>query len=136
MRTIKSAVFGTGFVGRVHLEGIRRLGYVQVYAIGEPQIEKANQLAAEFSVEKTDADYRRILEDPAVEAVHVCTPNFMHFPIAKDALLAGKHVICEKPLATSVEQARELVALAAQTKRRNATFHNLRYYAQVQQMRR
>ena len=136
MKKFKTAVFGTGFVGRVHLEGIRRLGYVQVYAIGEPQIEKANQLAAEFGVEKTDADYRRILEDPAVDAVHVCTPNFMHFPIAKDALLAGKHVICEKPLATSVEQARELVALAAETKRRNATFHNLRFYPQVQQMRR
>ena len=136
MKKFKTAVFGTGFVGRVHLEGIRRLGYVQVYAIGEPQIEKANQLAAEFGVDKTDADYRKILEDPAVDAVHVCTPNFMHFPIAKDALLAGKHVICEKPLATSVEQARELVALAGQNKRRNATFHNLRFYPQVQQMRR
>ena len=136
MKKINTAVFGTGFVGRVHLEGIRRLGYVNVYAIGEPQIEKANQLAAEFGVEKTDADYRRILEDPAVEAVHVCTPNFMHFPIAKDALLAGKHVICEKPLATSVAEARELVALAAEKKLRNATFHNLRYYPQVQQMRR
>jgi len=51
MRKFKTAVFGTGFVGRVHLEGIRRLGYVQLYAIGEPQIEKANQLAAEFGVE-------------------------------------------------------------------------------------
>ena len=136
MRTFKTAVFGTGFVGRVHLEGIRRLGYVQLYAIGEPQIEKANQLAAEFGVEKTEADYRKILDDPAVDAVHVCTPNFMHAPIAKDALQAGKHVICEKPLATSVALAQELVALAAQTKRRNATFHNLRYYPMVQQMRR
>ena len=136
MRTFKTAVFGTGFVGRVHLEGIRRLGYVQVYAIGEPQIEKANQLASEFGVEKTDADYRRILEDPAVDAVHVCTPNFMHFPIAKDALAAGKHVICEKPLATSVAEAKELVALAGKTKRRNATFHNLRFYPMVQHMRR
>src|SRR5258708_18523264 len=95
MRTIKTAVFGTGFVGRVHLEGIRRLGYVQLYAIGEPQIEKANQLPAEFGVEKTDADYRRILEDPAVEAVHVGTPNFMHFPIAKDALPAGHNLRSE-----------------------------------------
>ena len=46
MRTYKTALFGTGFVGRVHLEGIRRLGFVQVYAIGEPQIEKARQLGA------------------------------------------------------------------------------------------
>src|SRR5215467_13198597 len=136
MQRFKTAVFGTGFVGRVHLEGIRRLGYVQVYAIGEPQIEKAKQLAAEFGVQKTEADYRRILEDPAVDAVHVCTPNFMHFPIAKDALQAGKHVICEKPLATSVAEASQLVELAGQTKLRNATFHNLRYYAMVQQMRR
>src|ERR1044071_4471036 len=136
MRKFRTAVFGTGFVGRVHLEGIRRLGYVELYAIGEPQIEKANQLADEFGVTKTEADYRRILEDPAVDAVHVCTPNFMHFPIAKDALQAGKHVICEKPLATSVAEAKELVALAAETKRRNATFHNLRYYPMVQHMRR
>ena len=56
MQKIKTALFGTGFVGRVHLEGIRRLGYVQLYAIGEPLIEKAKQLAAEFGVEKTDAE--------------------------------------------------------------------------------
>jgi predicted dehydrogenase len=136
MHRFKTAVFGTGFVGRVHLEGIRRLGNVQIYAIGEPQIEKAKQLADEFGVEKTEADYRRILEDKSVDAVHVCVPNALHFPIAKDALQAGKHVICEKPLATSVEEARRLVNLAAETKLRNATFHNLRYYAMVQQMRR
>lgn len=136
MQRIKTAVFGTGFVGRVHLEGIRRLGFVDVYAIGEPQIEKANQLAAEFGVEKTAADYRAILDDPKVQAVHVCTPNFLHFPIAKDALAAGKHVICEKPLATSAAEARELVAAARDSGRRNATFHNLRYYPMVQQMRR
>jgi predicted dehydrogenase len=136
MQRYKTAVFGTGFVGRVHLEGIRRLGNVELYAIGEPQIEKAQQLAAEFGVSKTEGDYRRLLEDPNVDAVHICTPNALHFPIAKDALQAGKHVICEKPLATSVEEARQLVKLAAETKRRNATFHNLRFYPMVQHMRR
>ena len=136
MRKLKTALFGTGFVGRVHLEAIRRLGYVQIYAIGEPQIEKANQLADEFGVEKTEADFHRILTDPAVDAVHVCTPNALHFPIAKEALLAGKHVVCEKPLATSVAQAEELVALAAAKGLRNCTSHNLRYYPMVQQIRR
>lgn len=136
MHRFKTAVFGTGFVGRVHLEGIRRLGYVQLYAIGEPEVEKAKKLAEEFQAEKTEADYHKILDDPAVDAVHICTPNALHFPIAQDALKAGKHVICEKPLATSVEEARKLVELAAQAKRRNCTFHNLRYYAMVQQMRR
>src|ERR1041385_4177827 len=136
MKKLRTAVFGTGFVGRVHLEGIRRLGYVQVYAIGEPQIEKANQLAAEFGVSKTEADYRKILDDKNVDAVHVCTPNFLHFPIAKDAIEAGKHVSGEKPLATSSKEAGELVSKARAAKCRNATFHNLRYYPMVQQMRR
>src|SRR5436190_2249643 len=136
MRKFKTALFGTGFVGRVHLEGIRRLGYVQLYAIGEPQIEKAQALAAEFGAEKVEADYRRLLEDPAVDAVHVCTPNALHFPIARDAMQAGKHVICEKPLATSVAEAKELVKIAADAKRRNCTFHNLRFYPMVQHMRR
>jgi predicted dehydrogenase len=136
MHRFKSAVFGTGFVGRVHLEGIRRLGYVQVYAIGESQAEKARRLGDEFHVEKTDSDYRKILDDPAVDAVHVCTPNPLHFPMVRDALQAGKHVICEKPLGVSVEEARQLVALAGETKRRNATCHNLRFYPMVQHMRR
>jgi len=136
MRKFKTALFGTGFVGRVHLEGIRRLGYVQLYAIGEPQVEKAKALAAEFGAEKVEADYRRVLEDPAVDAVHVCTPNALHFPIARDAMQAGKHVICEKPLATGVAEAKDLVKLAADTKRRNCTFHNLRFYPMVQHMRR
>lgn len=135
MQRLKTAVFGTGFVGRVHVEGIRRVGNVDLYAIGEPQIEKAEALASEFGA-KAEADYRRILDDKNVDAVHICTPNALHFPIAKDALQAGKHVLCEKPLATSVEEARELVRLAGETKLRNATFHNLRYYPQVQQMRR
>jgi len=113
MERIKTAVFGTGFVGRVHLEGIRRLGFVDIYAIGEPQVEKAQQLAAEFGVEKTAADYREILDDPKVQAVHVCTPNFLHFPIAKAALEAGKHVICEKPMAMHAGEAREMALRAA-----------------------
>jgi predicted dehydrogenase len=136
MRTYKTALFGTGFVGRVHLEAVRRLGYVQVYGIGEPQTEKARQLGAEFGAERIEADYRRLLEDKSVDAVHVCTPNVLHLPIVTDALQAGKHVICEKPLSTSVENAKKLVALARETKRRNCTSHNLRFYPLVQHMRR
>jgi predicted dehydrogenase len=136
MHRFKTAVFGTGFVGRVHLEGIRRLGYVQVYAIGESQKEKAARLGDEFHVEKTESDYRKLLEDPAIDAVHICTPNALHVPMAKDALQAGKHVLCEKPLATSVADGRELVELARKTKLRNCTFHNLRFYPMVQHMRR
>jgi predicted dehydrogenase len=136
MREWKTAVFGTGFMGRVHLEAIRRLGSVEVYAIAHPQLEKARRLAEQFGVPRVVADYREVLADPAIDAVHICTPNALHFPMAKEALEAGKHVVCEKPLTTSVENARALVALAARTGLRNCLNHNLRYYPMVQQMRR
>ena len=135
MQRIRTAVFGTGFVGRVHLEGIRRLGFVDIAAIGHPRKEKAEQVAAEFGA-KAETDYRRVLEDKSIDAVHICTPNFVHYPVAKEALQAGKHVLCEKPLTTSAAEARDLVAVARSTRLRNATFHNLRYYPMVQQMRR
>ncbi len=135
MKWIKTAIFGTGFMGRVHLEAVRRLEFVEAAAIAGRNAEAAERLGAGFSVPKITTDYREILRDPAIDAVHICTPNAQHFPMAKDALQAGKHVICEKPLATSVEEGKELVALAAERGVRNCVCHNLRFYPMVQQMR-
>jgi predicted dehydrogenase len=135
MKRIKTAVFGTGFMGRVHLEAVRRLEFVDAAAIAGRNAEAAQRLGAGFSVPKITADYREILHDPAIDAVHICTPNAQHFFMAKDALQAGKHVICEKPLATSIEEGKELVALAAERGVRNCVCHNLRFYPMVQQMR-
>jgi len=131
----KVGVVGTGFMGRTHLEALRRLGSVEIQAVADTSLERARQLAAAFGVDGATADYREILNDPAVDAVHVCTPNAMHFPIAEAALRAGKHVLCEKPLATSASEARKLVTLARENKLRNCTNHNLRFYPMVQQMR-
>ena len=136
MKRWKTAVFGSGFMGRVHVEALRRLGSVDLYEIADQELGAARRLAAQFPVKRVDTDYRRILEDPALDAVHICTPNALHFAMAKAALEAGKHVLCEKPLATSVEEARKLVAAAARAGRRNCLNHNLRYYPMVQQMRR
>ena len=136
MKKLKTAVFGTGFMGRVHTEGIRRLGNVEVAAIAASSEEKAKKFGDEVGVARTTGDYRTLLGDPEIDAVHVCTPNALHFPMAKDALNAGKHVLCEKPLAISVEQGRELVELAKAKGLANCTFHNLRFYPMVQQIRR
>ncbi|MGA2197070.1 MAG: Gfo/Idh/MocA family oxidoreductase [Bryobacteraceae bacterium] len=136
MKKWKTAVFGSGFMGRVHVEALRRLGSVDLYEIADQDLGAARRLAAQFPVKRVDIDYHRILEDPALDAVHICTPNALHFAMAKAALDAGKHVLCEKPLATSVEEARKLVAAAARAGRRNCLNHNLRYYPMVQQMRR
>jgi predicted dehydrogenase len=136
MKKLKTAVFGTGFMGRVHTEGIRRLGNVEVAAIAASSAEKARRFGEEVGVARTTGDYRTVLSDPEIDAVHVCTPNALHFPMAKAALEAGKHVLCEKPLAVSVAEARKLVDLAKKKNLANCTFHNLRFYPMVQQIRR
>ena len=135
MKSIKTAIFGTGFMGRVHLEAVRRVEAVQAAAIAGRNETAARKLGDAFSVPSVN-DYREVLRDPAIDAVHICTPNAQHFSMAKDALQAGKHVICEKPLTTTAAEAEELVALAAKKGVRNCTCHNLRYYPMVQQMRR
>jgi predicted dehydrogenase len=136
MKPIKTAIFGTGFMGRVHLEALRRLEFVEA-AIAGRNADAAQRLGAGISTfPRITADYRDILRDPAIDAVHICTPNAQHFSMAKEALEAGKHVLCEKPLATSVEEGEELVSLARRQGLRNCVCHNLRYYPMVQQMRR
>jgi predicted dehydrogenase len=117
---MKAAIVGSGFMGRVHLEAVRRLGSV------EPRAVRG----------RDDAVFRQALNDPAIRAVHICTPNAQHYALAKAALEAGKHVLCEKPLATSTKDAEALAVLARARNLRNCTCHNLRYYPMVQQMRR
>jgi predicted dehydrogenase len=117
---IKAAIVGGGFMGRVHAEAVRRLGSVEPIPVGG----------------RDEAEFRAALANPGIQAVHICTPNASHFPMAKAALEAGKHVLCEKPLATSAEDARALMELAQAKRLKNCTCHNLRYYPMVQHMRR
>jgi predicted dehydrogenase len=135
MKRIRTAIIGTGFMGRVHLEAVRRLGFVEVAAIAGRRIDVVRSMADQFHVERAESHYDRILADPEIQAIHICTPNNLHAPIAMAALAAGKHVLCEKPLATSSREAQEIETLALANKLRNCTCHNLRYYPMVQQMR-
>ena len=135
MKQIRTAIFGTGFMGRVHLEAVRRVESVEAVAIAGRNGEAARRLGTGFSISAITTDYREILRDSSIDAVHICTPNAQHFLMARDALQAGKHVLCEKPLATSVEEGEELASLAGQKGLRNCVCHNLRYYPMVQQMR-
>jgi predicted dehydrogenase len=135
MRKIKVAVIGTGFMGRVHTEAIRRLGNVEVVAVADVTADLAERFGRQFGVERATGDYRTLLADAGIEALHVCTPNALHCPISKEVMLAGKHVLCEKPLALSSAEARELVDVAKATGAVNCLNHNLRYYPVVQHIR-
>lgn len=136
MRKIRTAVIGAGFMGKVHSEGIRRLGNVEIGAVAGISEAEAKRFGESIGVEKTTADYMTIVNDPTIEAVHVCTPNALHYPVSKAAMLGGKHVLCEKPLAMSAAEARDMVKVAADKGVVNCVNHNLRYYPVVQHIRR
>jgi len=136
MDRIRTAVIGTGFMGRVHLEALRRVENVDVVEVAATSLDKAREAGAGYNVLNVTGDWHDVINDPSIDAVHVATPNVSHFPIAKAALEAGKHVLCEKPLAMSVTEAQELTDLAAAKGLRGGLNHNLRYYPMVQQMRR
>lgn len=97
MKRLRTAVIGTGFMGRVHLEALRRVEFVDVAAICGRTQDAAVKLGEPFGISAAFSNYRDILQDDTIDAVHICTPNKTHYQIAKDALIAGKHVLCEKP---------------------------------------
>jgi predicted dehydrogenase len=136
MKKLKTAIIGTGFMGKVHAENVRRLGNVEIAAVAASSDEKARQFGESIGVERTTGDYRTLLKDPEINAVHVLTPNALHYPMCKAAIAAGKHVLCEKPFTMTSAEAKELVKLAAKAKLANCIQHNLRYYPVVQQIRR
>jgi predicted dehydrogenase len=135
MRKLKVAMFGTGFMGKVHTEAIRRLGNVEVAAVAASRQATADKFAAALMIPKASGDWRAVLADPEIDAVHVCTPNSLHHAMSKAALEAGKHVLCEKPLAMNAAEARELTELATKKDLAQCVNHNLRCYPMVQQIR-
>jgi len=134
-RRIKTAVIGTGFMGRVHTEAIRRVGNVDVVAVAAHTLDEAKMFAQSVGIETATADYKSLLKDKSIDAVHVCTPNFLHYPVSKEAMEAGKAVLCEKPMTMTVGEARDLVDTADRTGVPNCVNHNLRFYPVVQQIR-
>ncbi len=133
-QSIGVGVAGTGFIGPVHVEGLRRNGF-QVLGLVASSPEKARVKAAELGIPRAYDSFEAMLADDDIDCVHITTPNTLHFPQAKAALLAGKHVVCEKPLAMNTEQTAELVQLAKETGLVNAVNFNLRMYPMVQQAR-
>lgn len=134
MKKIKVGVVGTGFIGPAHVEALRRLPNIEVAALCEVTEELARQKADALGIERSCL-FDDLLQQEDITSVHICTPNFLHYAQSKAALLAGKHVICEKPLATDLKEADELVQLAAEKGLVNAVHFNLRYYPLVRQMK-
>ena len=133
-QTIGVGVAGTGFIGPAHIEGLRRNG-IAVLGLAERTREKAEAKAADLGIPRFYTSLEELLADPEIDIVHLATPNHLHYPHAKAALLAGKHVVCEKPLAITSQQSAELVQLAAEKGLVNAVNFNIRMYPLAQQAR-
>ena len=130
-RKFKVGVIGIGFIGPAHIEGIRRQGF-EVVAIAEATQELAERAAERLLVPKAYGDWKDLIADPEIDVVHIASPNFLHFTHAKAALEAGKHVVCEKPLAMTAKESGELVRLAESKDLVNAVNFNIRFYPLVQ----
>jgi predicted dehydrogenase len=133
-QTLGVAIAGTGFIGPVHLEALRRNG-IRVLGLVEASPALAAKKAADLGIPRGYGSFEEMLADPLIHAVHLATPHQMHFSQAKAALLAGKHVLCEKPLAMTPGESAELVRVAEQTGRVNAVNFNMRFYPLVHEAR-
>ncbi|MCG9896311.1 MAG: Gfo/Idh/MocA family oxidoreductase, partial [Fimbriimonadaceae bacterium] len=127
MHEIGVAVAGAGFIGPVHVEALRRAGVTVRGIVGVDEAE-AQGAADRLGLPKAYRDFAEALADPAVHSVHIATPNKLHFPMAKQALEAGKHVVCEKPLSMTSAESIQLVELADKLGRVGAVNYNIRYY--------
>ena len=124
---IGAAVIGSGFIGTVHIEALRRIG-VQVHGLLGSTPDRAGERARRIGVPRAYASLAELLQDDRVEVVHVTSPNHLHHAHVREILAAGRHVICEKPLAMTSEESADLVEVAAASGRVNAANFNIRFY--------
>src|SRR5262245_2177964 len=128
MARLAAALVGGGFIGPVHAEALRRLGVPVVGALGSSP-EQSRAVADRLGAETAYPDLDALLADGRVNVAHVASPNRHHFDQARRCLLAGRHVVCEKPLAMTAAETAELVRLAAERPRLAAAVcYNCRFY--------
>ncbi len=134
LTSLRAGIIGTGFIGPVHLEALRRLGIPVTALCDLPG--RAPARAEKYGIPRAFEDFRALVRSPEVDVVHVCSPNRHHYAMVQAALRAGKHVVCEKPLALNTRQTAALVRLARRTGKVLAVNYNVRFYPAVLQLRR
>jgi predicted dehydrogenase len=129
---LKAAVIGAGFVGRAHVEALRRLGVPIAGVLGSAP-GRTEEIRSLLRLPRAYASVKELAADPDVDVVHICTPNYLHHDQAASLLQAGKHVMCEKPLAMNVRESASLIDLAKKLRRVGGVTYNLRYYPLCQE---
>lgn len=118
MEKLKIAVIGCGQISRTqHIPNYIKSGIAEIKYVVDSFIERAESVAKEFNIPYAISDIDRVLADPEIDAVSICTPNASHAPISIAALNAGKHVLCEKPAAISYDEALSMKVAADENNR-------------------
>ncbi len=132
MNKLKVAVIGCGKIAQVrHLPEYAASEHVEIVAVCDVVKERAEEIAEQYGA-KAYTDYKEVVQLKDVDVVSVCLPNYLHAPVSVAALNAGKHVLCEKPMATSKEEAEEMVTAARTNNKKLMIAHNQRFNASHQ----
>src|SRR3954464_11822810 len=132
---LRAGIAGTGFIGAVHARSARLAG-ARIVAVAASSRESAERAATELRADRAADSAEQLVTDPDIDVVHICTPNHLHLPLAEAALAAGKHVVCEKPLALDAAGAQQLVNPAAAADGLHAAVPFVyRYYPTVREAR-
>lgn len=134
-RIIKAAIIGVGFIGKQHYEAIRRIPGTDVIAVVDADENKVKAFADDYRVPNYFTDVDDLFGLEGLDVIHICTPNAMHYPIAKKALQNNIHVFCEKPLSLTATQSHDLVETAKQHQSLHAVNLNYRSNLMVREMR-
>jgi len=127
MKPLKIGVIGCGSIAKHrHIPEYMANEHAEIVAVCDVVKDRAEEMADQIGA-KAYTDYKDLLKDESIEAVSVCTPNALHAPISVDALKAGKHVLCEKPMATSTEEAEAMIVAANEAGRKLMIGHNQRF---------
>jgi predicted dehydrogenase len=135
MKKLRVGIAGFGFIGPHHLDAIQRTGLGVVTAIATSNESSARRKAEQYGVAKGYGDWRDMVADPDIDVIDVATPTDLHRPIALAAIAAGKHVIVDKPMALTSEEASEMLAAARSAGVVHAITFNIRYNVMLQQAR-
>src|SRR5687768_15391311 len=131
---LRVGIAGAGFIGAVHARSARLAG-ARIVGVSASSPSRSEDAARALGAERAFGSSEELAQSPDVDVVHICTPNHLHLPLAEAALAAGKHVICEKPLATDLAGARRLVDAAAAAGTAAAVPFVYRYYPTVREAR-
>ncbi|MFC4558005.1 Gfo/Idh/MocA family protein [Virgibacillus kekensis] len=131
----KFAIVGCGRIAKKHAEAISNASESELFALCDLNEERLNELADLHNVKELYSSYEEMLKNPEIEVVNICTPNALHADMAVQAAEKGKHVMIEKPMATTIEDANRIIKAAKKNNVKAASVHQNRFNEAVQKTR-